>query len=38
MSKYTKLHVENRIRQLSRNPVENENLIKKWQRILRKIF
>ena len=33
----TKLHVENRIARLKRNPVENDKLIKKWERLLRKI-
>ena len=33
----TILSVENRIAKLSQKPVENKNLIKKWQRILNKI-
>lgn len=33
----TKLHIENRIHKLKINPVENEKLIKKWQRALRKV-
>ena len=34
---YTKDYVENRIAKLMRNPVVNANLIKKWQRVLRRI-
>lgn len=37
MIKYTRLHIENRINQLSRNPVENAKLIRKWERLLRKV-
>lgn len=33
----TKLHIENRIAKLKTNPVENANLIKKWERMLRRI-
>lgn len=35
--RYTKEHIENRIKKLENNPVENENLIRKWKRILRKM-
>lgn len=35
--RYSRLHIENRINQLSRNPVENANIIGKWRRLLRKI-
>lgn len=31
------LHIENRIAKLKNNPIENANLIKKWQRKLNKI-
>lgn len=34
--KYTKAQIENRITKLKTNPVENANLIKKWERMLRK--
>ena len=34
---YTKDYVENRIAKLMRNPAVNANLIKKWQRILRRV-
>lgn len=33
----TKLHIENRIRKLMMNPVENARLIKKWERMLRRV-
>lgn len=33
----TKLHIENRIAKLKTNPVENANLIKKWERLLRRV-
>lgn len=36
MIKLTKEHIENRIKKLSMNPVENEKLIKKWKRKLYK--
>lgn len=36
MTKYTRLHIENRINLLSRNPVENAKLIRKWERLLRR--
>lgn len=35
--KYTKTQIENRIAKLKINPVENANLIKKWERMLRKV-
>jgi hypothetical protein len=34
--KYSKSYIENRINKLKQNPVENANLIKKWERMLRK--
>ena len=34
--KYTKSYIENRIAKLKTNPVENSNLIKKWERLLRR--
>ncbi len=34
--KLDKLAIENRINKLKNNPVENANLIRKWQRLLRK--
>lgn len=34
--KYTKTQIENRIAKLKTNPVENANLICKWERMLRK--
>lgn len=34
--KYTKSYIESRIAKLKANPVENANLIKKWERMLRK--
>lgn len=37
MIKRTVESVENRIAKLSTNPVENEKLIKKWKRLLRKM-
>ena len=33
--KYTKAQIENRIEKLKTNPVENANLIRKWERMLR---
>lgn len=35
--KYTKTYVENRIARLKGKPVENAKLIKKWERLLRRI-
>ena len=35
--KYTKTQIENRIAKLKTNPVENANLIRKWERMLRKV-
>lgn len=35
--RYTKEHIELRIKKLETNPVENENLIRKWKRLLQKI-
>lgn len=35
--KYSKLAIENRINRLKTNPVENAKLIKKWERMLRKL-
>lgn len=32
-----KLHIENRIAKLNTNPVENARLIKKWERMLRRV-
>lgn len=37
MKKYDKLTIENRIAKLKNNPIENENLIRKWERLLRRI-
>lgn len=34
--KYTKSYIEQRIAKLKTNPVENANIIKKWERMLRK--
>ena len=34
--KYNRMYVENRIAKLKTNPIENANLIRKWERILRK--
>ena len=34
--KYTKAQIENRIAKLKTNPVENANLIHKWERLLRR--
>ena len=34
--KYTKTQIEQRIVKLKTNPVENANLIRKWERMLRK--
>ena len=34
--KYSKSYIEQRIRKLETNPVENANIIKKWKRMLRK--
>lgn len=34
--KYTKGYVEARIKKLKTNAVENANIIRKWERILRK--
>lgn len=33
----TKEHIENRIAKLNRKPVENANLVRKWQRKLRRL-
>ena len=35
--KHTKSYIENRIAKLKTNPVENANLIKKWERLLRRV-
>ena len=35
--KYSKSYIENRIAKLKGNPVENANLIKKWERLLRRV-
>ena len=35
--RYTKEYIELRIKKLETNPVENENLIRKWKRLLRKV-
>ena len=35
--KYTKTQIENRIAKLKTNPVENANLIRKWERLLRRV-
>lgn len=37
MKKYTKEQIELRIKKLTNKPIENEKLIKKWQRMLRTI-
>lgn len=37
MKKYTKEQIELRIKKLMNKPIENEKLIKKWQRMLRTI-
>ena len=34
--KYSKSYIEQRIAKLKTNPVENANLIRKWERTLRK--
>ena len=34
--KYSKSYIENRIAKLKTNPVENANIIKKWERLLRR--
>lgn len=34
--RYTKSYIENRIAKLT-NPVENANLIRKWERYLRRV-
>ena len=34
--KYTKSYIEMHIASLKSNPVENANLIKKWERMLRR--
>ena len=34
--KYSKSYIEQRIVKLKTNPVENVNLIRKWERMLRK--
>ena len=34
--KYSKSYIEQRIAKLKTNPVENANIIKKWERMLRK--
>lgn len=34
----TYLHIQNRIASLKRNPVENANLIRKWERKARKFY
>lgn len=35
--KYTKSYIEMRIEKLKGNPVENAKLIKKWERMLRRV-
>lgn len=35
--KYTKEYIEVRILNLKKNPIENKNLIHKWERKLRKL-
>lgn len=35
--RYTKSYIENRIAKLKANPVENANLIRKWERYLRRV-
>ena len=34
--KYSKSYIEQRIAKLKTNPVENANIIKKWERLLRR--
>ena len=34
--KYSKSYIEQRIAKLKINPIENANLIRKWERMLRK--
>lgn len=34
--KYSKSYIEQRIAKLKTNPVENANLIRKWERLLRR--
>ena len=35
--KYAKSYIEKRIAKLKTNPVENANLIRKWERYLRQV-
>ena len=35
--KYSKSYIEQRIAKLKTNPVENANLIRKWERMLRRV-
>lgn len=35
--KHTKTQIENRIAKLKTKPIENANLIRKWERLLRKV-
>lgn len=35
--KHSKSYIEQRIRKLETNPVENANIIKKWKRKLRRV-
>lgn len=35
--KYTKSYIEMRIEKLKGNPVENAKLIKKWERMMRRV-
>ena len=35
--RYTKSYIESRIAKLKNNPVENANLIRKWERMLRRV-
>ena len=35
--KYSKSYIEMRIAKLKTNPVENANIIKKWERMLRRV-
>ena len=35
--RYTKSYIENRIAKLNTNPDENANLIRKWERYLRRV-
>ena len=35
--RYTKSYIEMRIDKLKSNPVENANLIRKWERMLRRV-